>query len=279
MTNTAPLQHRPITVIGATGKTGRRVVDRLRQLGLPVRSASRTSDIVFDWTDPATWSPALQGSGAVYVTYQPDLIVPQSAADMTAFVAVARDAGVDRLVLLSGRGEPEAQACEDIVLGSGITSTVLRCSWFAQNFSEAFLADGVNEGAVVLPVGAVGEPFLDADDIADAAVVALTTDGHRGRVYELTGPRLLTFAEATAEIARALGRDIAFIQVSLDDYRVGMADAGIPDGYAEMVIALFGTLFDGRNSQTTSGVRDILGREPADFADVVALAAKQGVWS
>ncbi|ORM34157.1 NAD(P)H-binding protein [Williamsia sp. 1135] len=279
MTNTATRRQRPITVIGATGKTGRRVVDRLRQLDLPVRSASRSSDVVFDWNDPATWSPALHNSGAVYVTYQPDLIVPRSAADMTAFVAAARDAGVDRLVLLSGRGEPEAKTCEDIVLTSGVTATVLRCSWFAQNFSEAFLADGVNEGAVVLPVGAVGEPFLDADDIADAAVEALTGDGHDGRVYELTGPRLLTFAEATAEIGRELGRDIAFIQVGLDEYRAGMAEAGVPDEYAEMVIALFGTLFDGRNSRTASGVRELLGRDAVDFGDVVKKAVAQGVWS
>ncbi|WP_207842403.1 NAD(P)H-binding protein [Williamsia soli] len=279
MTNTATRQQRPITVIGATGKTGRRVVDRLRQLDLPVRSASRSSEVVFDWSDAATWSPALHGSGAVYVTYQPDLIVPRSAADMTAFVETAREAGVDRLVLLSGRGEPEAQACEDIVLGSGIPSTALRCSWFAQNFSEAFLADGVNEGAVVLPVGAVGEPFLDADDIADAAVEALTGDGHGGRVYELTGPRLLTFAEATAEVGRELGRDIAFVEVGLAEYRAGMAEAGVPDEHAEMVIALFGTLFDGRNSQITSGVRELLGREPTDFVTVIKKAASQGVWS
>lgn len=279
MTNTASHQQRPITVIGATGKTGWRVVERLQQLGLPVRAASRTSEVAFDWTDRSTWPPALAGAGAAYVTYQPDLIVPRSADDMTAFVAVARDAGIDRLVLLSGRGEPEAKTCEDIVLTSGVPSTVLRCSWFAQNFSEAFLADGVNEGAVVLPVGGVGEPFLDADDIADAAVEALTGDGHDGRVYELTGPRLLTFAEATAEIGRELGRDIAFIQVGLDEYRAGMAEAGVPDEYAEMVMALFGTLFDGRNSRMASGVRELLGRDAVDFGDVVKKAVAQGVWS
>lgn len=278
MTNSATHQQRPIIVIGATGKTGRRVVQRLQQLGLPVRAASRTSEAAFDWTDRSTWPQAIAGAGAAFVTYQPDLIVPQSAADMTAFVDAARSAGINRLVLLSGRGEPEAQACEDIVLGSGISSTVLRCSWFAQNFSEAFLADGVNEGAVVLPVGAVGEPFLDADDIADAAVVALTSDGHDGRVYELTGPRLLTFAEATAVIGRELGRDIDYIQVGLDEYRAGMAEAGIPDEYAEMVLALFGTLFDGRNSRTTSGVRELLGRDAVDFGDFVKKAVAQGVW-
>lgn len=279
MTNTIA-QQRPILVIGATGKTGRRVVDRLDRLGIPVRSASRTtSNVSFDWTGRSTWPDALRGVGAVYVTYQPDLILPQSADDMAAFVQTARDAGVERLVLLSGRGEPEAQACEQIVLESSIPATVLRCSWFAQNFSEAFLADGVNEGAVVLPVGDTGEPFLDADDIADAAVVALTSDGHEGQVYELTGPRLLTFAEATIEIAQVLGREISYQTVSLNDYRAGMEAAQIPDEAVAMVLALFGTLFDGRNSSTTDGVAQILGRNPVDFSEFVKKAATQGFWS
>ena len=280
MTNTtAPQQQRPVLVVGATGKTGGRVADRLQRSGLPVRLASRTSTTHFDWTDRSTWRPALDGAGAVYITYQPDLIVPNAADDVAAFVTAAGDAGIERLVLLSGRGEPEAQACEQIVLNSGIGATVLRCSWFAQNFSEAFLVDGIRGGEVVLPVGSVGEPFLDADDIADAAVEALTGGtGHAGRVYELTGPRLLSFADATAEIAEILGRDIAFVTVPAADYRAAMLAEGMGTEDTDMVMALFGTLFDGRNESVTDGVRAILGREPTDFADVAKRAAMQGVW-
>ena len=269
---------RPVLIIGATGKTGRRVAGRLAGLGVPTRLASRSGATRFDWTDRTTWGPALDGAGAVYITYQPDLIVERSADDLRVFVEVARDASVDKLVLLSGRGEPEARACEEIVLHSGLASTVLRCSWFAQNFSESFLADGVREGAVVLPVDAVGEPFIDADDIADAAVTVLTRSGHNGRVYELTGPRLLTFAEATAQIAAAANREIDYVTVSLEDYRAGMAEAGVPDDYADMVISLFGTLFDGRNAHTTDGVRELLGRAPTDFADFIEKSVAEGAW-
>ena len=269
---------RPVLIIGATGKTGRRVAGRLAGLGVPTRLASRSGATRFDWTDRTTWGPALDGAGAVYITYQPDLIVERSADDLRVFVEVARDASVDKLVLLSGRGEPEARACEEIVLHSGLASTVLRCSWFAQNFSESFLADGVREGAVVLPVDAVGEPFIDADDIADAAVTVLTRSGHDGRVYELTGPRLLTFAEATAQIAAAANREIDYVTVSLEDYRAGMAEAGVPDDYADMVISLFGTLFDGRNAHTTDGVRELLGRAPTDFADFIEKSVAERAW-
>jgi uncharacterized protein YbjT (DUF2867 family) len=278
MTNTTH-STRPTLIIGATGKTGRRVADRMADLDLPTRLAGRSSAVRFDWTDRATWPSALDGAGAVYITYQPDLIVPRSADDLSAFVEAARQASVERLVLLSGRGEPEAQACEQIVLNSGIPSTVLRCSWFAQNFTESFLADGVSEGAVVLPVGAVGEPFIDADDIADAAVVALTADGHAGRVYELTGPRLLTFAAATGLIADVTGREIEYVTVSLDEFRAGMSQAGVPNDYAHMIISLFGTLFDGRNESVAGGVREILGRDPRDFTDVIAEAVSAKVWA
>ena len=278
MTNTTIPQQRPFLVIGATGKTGGRVVDRLERSGLPVRRASRTSTTHFDWTDRSTWKPALEGAGAVYITYQPDLIAPNSTDDLTAFVAAAGEAGVDRLVLLSGRGEPEAMACEQIVLTGGIPATVLRCSWFAQNFSEAFLVDGIRGGELVLPVGSVGEPFLDADDIADAAVEALTGTGHAGRVYELTGPRLLSFADATAEIGEVLGRDIAFVTVPAADYRAALLAEGIGEEFTEMVMTLFRTSLDGRNESVTDGVRKILGREPNDFSDVAKRAALQGVW-
>jgi uncharacterized protein YbjT (DUF2867 family) len=277
MTTTTQSQ-RPILIIGATGKTGRRVAGRLAALGLPTRPASRSSAVRFDWTDRGTWAPALEGVGAVYITYQPDLIDPRSADDMRVFVDTARAVGATKLVLLSGRGEPEAQRCEEIVLHSGIASTVLRCSWFAQNFSESFLADAVGEGVVVLPVSAVGEPFIDADDIADAAAMVLTDSGHDGKVYELTGPRLLTFAEATAEIATAVGREIDYVTVSLDDYRTGMVEAGVPNDYADMVVSLFGTLFDGRNESTTDGLRVLLGREPRDFAEFVKSSAADGAW-
>ena len=277
MTTTTHTQ-RPVLVLGAAGKTGRRVAGRLAGLGVPTRLASRSGATNFDWTDRTTWRPALDGAGAVYITYQPDLIVQRSADDLRVFVEVARDADVDKLVLLSGRGEPEARACEEIVLHSGMVSTVLRCSWFAQNFSESFLADGVREGAVVLPVDAVGEPFIDADDIADAAVTVLTRPGHDGRVYELTGPRLLTFAEATAQIAAAVNREIDYLTVSLEDYRAGMAEAGVPEDYADMVISLFGTLFDGRNATTTDGVLELLGRAPTGFADFVAKSVAEGAW-
>ncbi|MFD0539989.1 SDR family oxidoreductase [Actinomadura luteofluorescens] len=190
-------------VLGGTGKTGRRVVQRLTGRDLRVRIGSRSGGVPFDWADRATWAPALDGVHAVYVAYYPDLAAPGAPEAIGAFAELAVESGARRLVLLSGRGEDEALACERTLAASGADWTVLRASWFAQNFSESYLLDPVVSGEVVLPQGEVREPFVDADDIADVAASVLTEDGHSGRTYELTGPRLLTFAEAVAAIGQA----------------------------------------------------------------------------
>src|SRR5215470_5618244 len=205
-------------VLGGTGKTGRRVVQRLTAQGKPVRIGSRSGGVPFDWEDPATWAPALAGAEAAYVSYYPDLAAPGAAEAIGSFAEIAVHSGTRRLVMLSGRGEDEAVACEKALADSGADWTVLRCSWFDQNFSEGYLLEPVMSGHVFLPAGPAGEPFLDADDVADVAAAVLTQAGHTGQVYELTGPRLLNFADAVAEIAAASGRPIGYTAVPPADY-------------------------------------------------------------
>jgi uncharacterized protein YbjT (DUF2867 family) len=266
-------------VLGGTGKTGRRVVERLEALDVPVRMGSRSASPAFDWADEATWAPVLRGVEKVYLSYYPDLAAPGAPEAIAAFTAKAAAAGVRRVVLLSGRGEPEARECERIVEGSGLEWTVVRASWFAQNFSEDYLLDPVRAGVVVLPAGAVPEPFVDAGDIADVAVAALTREGHAGEVYEVTGPRALTFAEAVAEIGRAAGREIAFVPVSADDYAAALKEHGLPDDVIGFLTYLFTTVLDGRNAAPADGVRRALGREPRDFAAYARETADSGIWT
>ncbi|GAA3777511.1 NAD(P)H-binding protein [Plantactinospora mayteni] len=267
-----------ILVLGGTGKTGRRVVERLNRRGLPVRVGSRSAALPFDWTDRTTWAPALQGVGAAYVSFHPDLAVPGAPETVSAFADLAVASGVSRLVLLSGRGEEEAQAAEKLIQSAGVDWTILRSSWFNQNFSEDYLREPVLGGEVVLPVGAVPEPFVDADDIAEVAVAALTEDGHAGQLYELTGPRLLTFADAVGEISRATGRRIDFVQVSVEDYTGALAGEGVPAEVVELLTYLFTTVLDGRNAQLADGVQRALGRPPRDFAEYAKDAAATGAW-
>ncbi|WP_336085054.1 NAD(P)H-binding protein [Nocardia sp. SSK8] len=266
-------------VTGGTGKTGSRVAALLEGAGHRVRLGSRTAPIPFDWTDRATWAPALTGVDAVYLAYQPDLAVPGAPDVVRVFTAAAVAAGVRSVVLLSGRGEPEALECERIVRDSGLSWTIVRCSFFAQNFSEgAFLPD-VLAGAVALPNGDVPEPFVHADDIAEVAAAALTDPRHAGELYELTGPRALTFAEAVGEIAGAAGREIGFVPVRRTEFVAALAEYQVPDDVISLLDYLFGTILDGRNSATADGVRRALGREARDFRDYAEATAATGIWT
>lgn len=275
MTNTTR-----ILVLGATGKTGRRVLDRLDALNVPTRGGSRSGQPPFDWEDTATWLPALEGVSAVYISYFPDLAVPGAAETVESFANLAVENGVRRLVLLSGRGETEAERSEQAVRKSGAEWTILRCSWFHQNFSENYFVDGILTGELVLPVGeAIAEPFVDADDIADVAVAALTEEGHAGQLYEITGPRLLTFRDAITEIGLAVGREIGYATTTSAEYATALADAGVPGDVIGLLTYLFEEVLDGRNASLSDGVQRALGRAPRDFVDYARATAATGVWN
>jgi uncharacterized protein YbjT (DUF2867 family) len=269
----------PILVLGATGKTGRRVAARLAERGIPVRAGSRSAFPAFDWDDRDTWAAALDGVAAVYVSYFPDVAVPGAADTVGAFAAQAAAAGVQRIVLLSGRGEAEAERAERLVQAAGAEWTILRATWFAQNFSESFMAEGVAAGELALPADGVREPFVDVEDIADVAVAALTAPGHAGQVYELTGPRLLTFGEAVAEIAAATGRDIRYVPVPLDAYAGALGAHGLSEVEVALITYLFSEVLDGRNERLADGVQRALGRPPRDFGDFARDTAAAGAWA
>lgn len=264
-----------VLVVGGTGKTGRRVAERLSALGYAVRVGSRSAAVPFDWHDEGTWDAALEGVSAAYLTYCPDLAFPGAVEAVGAFSRRAVERGVGRLVLLSGRGEEAAEAGEKAVMESGAAWTVVRCAWFDQNFSESFFLEPVLAGELALPVGGAVEPFVDVEDIADVAVAALTRAGHAGEVYELTGPRLLSFADVARELSAVTGREVRFAPVSPEAYRLVLEEAGLPGDFAE----LFSVILDGRNASLGDGVRRALGREPRDFADYARAAAATGVWN
>lgn len=267
-----------ILVLGGTGKTGRRVADLLLRAGKRVRIGSRKAEPRFDWENRATWGPALQGVKASYVAYQPDLAAPGALEIVDAFFHQAVERGVEKLVLLSGRGEVEAEQAERALQATAADWTILRASWFFQNFSESFLVDAIAAGDVALPSGPAAEPFVDVDDIAEIAFAAFTQSGHSRKLYDISGPRALTFPEAIGEIAQATGRDIRFTAANPADFRAQLVAGGVPAVEADLVIYLFTTVLDGRNTPLADGVQRALGRPPRDFSDYVRRTAATGVW-
>ncbi len=265
-------------VLGGTGKTGRRVVTRLRERGVATRVASRAATPAFDWAKPESWAAVLADVTHVYISFAPDLAVPGATAKIQAFVNQAVSEGVQKLVLLSGRGEEEAQACERIVQASSVDWTVVRASWFMQNFSEGEFLSMIQQGAITLPAADIPEPFIDVNDIADVAVAALTEAGHEFEIYEVTGPRLLSFAELAAELTNIIGRPVQFQQIPKEAFAQAVAESGAPDDVAWLLNYLFDTVLDGRNAHLADGVQRALGREPAEFTAFATRIAARGVW-
>ncbi|MDO6601838.1 NmrA family NAD(P)-binding protein [Arenibacter palladensis] len=269
-----------ILVIGGTGKTGRKVVNRLIKAGHKVRIGSRSASPAFDWEQPETWSESLQGMDIVYITFQPDLAVPGALEAIEELIRKAKQSGVKKIVLLSGKGEREAELCEQVVIHSGLDYTIVRASWFNQNFSESFFLEPILEGFVALPQADVKVPYVDTDDIADVAEAALLNEKHNGQIYQLTGPRQLTFKEVIREISEATGREIAFTPIALSAYTKVMQQQGVPADFIWLIEYLFTeVLGNPDNAEITHDIEKVLGRKPKDFSEYVKETADTGIWN
>ncbi len=269
----------PILIIGKNGKTGARVNAQLNEKGISTLAVSRSSTPIFDWNKPKTWACALKGIKQAYVTYYPDLAVPSAESNLRNFVNAAKSQGVEHLVLLSGRGEGGAIRAENVLINSGLRWNVVRASWFFQNFSEAFLIEGIQQGNLVLPVGDVLEPFIDCDDIAEVVVAALTRPELANQLFEVTGPQLMTFADCVAQISEEVGRVITYTEVPLGSYLAQLKEIGLSDDELWLMNELFSKVLDGRNSQVSDGVQQALGRAPRRFADYAKAAHTSGAWT
>jgi uncharacterized protein YbjT (DUF2867 family) len=266
-------------IIGGTGKSGRRVVDRLTREGATVRSLFRPT---FDWSEPATWNSVAIGAPTAYLTYAPDVALPGAAEAVADVAHRLLASGTRRVVLLSGRGEPGAQRAEELLQKLArdhqASWAVVRCAFFMQNFSEGTFAEPLAAGELAFPADQVREPFVDLDDVADVVSALLVGHAPADQVYELTGPHLLTFRQATALIAAAADRDVNYLPVTMAGFVSGLLEAGVPDDLAHSLGELFAHVLDGHNESLADGIQRALGRPPHDFETFAAAAARSGAW-
>ncbi|MBS9463560.1 NmrA family NAD(P)-binding protein [Flagellimonas sp. 389] len=269
-----------ILVIGGTGKTGRRVAENLTQSGHNVRVVGRKTNPAFDWENPETYNVALKDMDRAYIVYYPDLAVPGSRDAISTLTKKALEAGLEKVVLLSGKGETEAEACEEIVANSGLNYTLVRASWFNQNFSEGAFLEFVLDGVVALPMPEAEIPFVDVDDIADVVSTVILDDSYNGQTITVTGPQKRTFKEVVEIMAEASDKQIQFVPISIDEFKEGMRKAGLPDSY----VWLFGYLFqevlgNAKNQEISNDVAEVLGRPAKDFETYATKTAASGVWN
>ncbi|WP_299113193.1 SDR family oxidoreductase [uncultured Winogradskyella sp.] len=269
-----------ILVIGGTGKTGRRVVEQLQNRGIEPRVGSRNALPSFDWDNKDTWIEALNGIEKMYVTYYPDLAVPGAKEAIESLTYLAKELGVKKMVLLSGKGETEAEACEKIVMDSGLEYTIVRASWFNQNWSESFFLDPILSGEVALPLSDVLIPFVDANDIAEVAATVLLDDSYNGQIVEITGPELINFKDAVEMIEKASNRNLNFYDITLQQYTEGMKQLQIPSDVVWLIEYLFSHVLTNPNNQlVVNDIERVLGRKAKPFSIYAKETASTGVWN
>ncbi|MEW7278507.1 NmrA family NAD(P)-binding protein [Aquimarina sp. 2201CG1-2-11] len=269
-----------ILVIGGTGKTGRRVVEQLQNKGIEPRIGSRQASPSFDWNNKDTWVNALNGIEKMYVTYYPDLAVPGAKEAIQSLIHLSKKLGVKKIVLLSGKGETEAEACEKIVMDSGMQYTIVRASWFNQNWSESFFLEPILSGEVALPMSDVLIPFVDTNDIAEVAANLLLDDTYNGEIIEVTGPELITFKDIINIISKTSNRDLNFYDITLEQYIDGMKKMQIPNDVVWLIDYLFShVLTNPKNQQVVNDIEQVLGRKAKTFLEYAEETAKTGVWS
>lgn len=269
-----------ILVIGGTGKTGRRVVEQLQNKGIEPRIGSRNAAPSFDWDIKDTWVNALNGIEKMYVTYYPDLAVPGAKEAIQSLTYLAKELGVKKMVLLSGKGETEAEACEKIVMTSGIDYTIVRASWFNQNWSESFFLEPILSGEVALPMSDVLIPFVDANDIAEVAATVLLDDSYNGEIIEVTGPELITFRDIINIISKTSDRSLNFYDITLEQYVDGMKQMQIPNEVVWLIEYLFShVLTNPKNQQVVNDIERVLGRKAKTFIEYAKETVKTGTWN
>jgi len=268
-----------LTIITAPhSKTGKRVVNLFNKAGLAYRGASRTSEVPFDWTQPETWIDTLHSANAIYIVLPPDLAFSGLPEILKRFLKFCSAKRLKKIVLLSGRGEEEALKCEQLTLSCGIPATVVRASWFSQNFSEGMFQEEIQKGEIVVPVKEVKEPFVDAEDIAEVVFRALTETGHANKVYELTGPELLSFEDVAHRFSQQLGKPVKASYVPIDEYLAMLHQANIPIEEIEVIKFLYMELLDGRNERLAFGVEEALGRKSASITQFIDRHKTTDLW-
>ena len=272
-----------ILITGATGTTGREVVEELRRAGATgvralVRDPARApfiSEAGFetvggDFERPETLRAALEGVERALLLTPPS---PQTFEHNRVFVEAAADAGVRHVIKLSafgadagageGFGRWHGQA-EELLKSSGVAWTMLRPNFFMQNLLGQ-AGQIAATGRIFQPLGDARASFIDTRDIAAVAARALTEGGHEGQTYTLTGPEALSYHDVAARLSAAAGRDIAYVPVTPEQFRKGALAAGLPEWLVSALERLNEIFASGRAAEVTNDVRRVARREPTTF--------------
>lgn len=276
-----------VVVTGATGQLGRLVVASLisrgvdpttivatgrRQDALNELAASGVRTAVVDFADPATLDAVLEAGDTVLLISGSE--VGQRATQHANVIDAAVRAGVERLVYTSAPHAttsalilaPEHKATEEHLAASGLTSTVLRNGWYTENYLQA-----LNQAAATGEfIGSVGDGLVASAsraDYAEAAAVVLSTPGHDGAIYELSGDVAWSHSDLARTLTELLGRDVVYTNLSSADHRAALIAAGLDEGTADFVVGLDANTRDGLLGETSGDLGRLIGRPTTPLAE------------
>ncbi|OIS60975.1 NAD(P)-dependent oxidoreductase [Bacillus subtilis] len=276
------MKQNPILITGGTGTVGSRIASRLIKLGYRVRIASRKKGelanaeyVYFDWMDASSYTPALEQVKDIYLVAPVGVLDP--APYVLPFLKEAKRLGVKRVVMQSAsvisENGPVFGALHQAVREFP-EWTVLRPSYFMQNFINVQHQMSIqNEGRIVTASGEGKLGFIDADDIAETAVRALTDAVPHQTHHILTGPEALSYAEAAEIIGAAAGRRVEHVSISRSELQNRMAAAGLPADYASFMAGLDEAISHGAEHRVTDTVKRVTGKEPRSLSEFAAAHA------
>ncbi|MER7673297.1 NAD(P)H-binding protein [Kitasatospora sp. NPDC096128] len=277
-----------IVVTGATGTVGSKIVAGLRERGLEVRALVRAGSagpaewdagverVAADFADPASLDALLAGADTVYLLVA---VHPEMAEhERNVIDAAVRTGRRPRIVLHAAAGveyRPEGVrfvgshvAGLDHLKASGLPWTVLSPNGFHQNFLGT--APTVKAGHLAVPGGEGAVSYVDARDVAAAAVEVLATEGHEGAVYTLTGPAALTHGELAEQLGAAAGHPVSYTALTPEAALDGLLGMGWEPWRAEGMVELYGLYAAGAASAVSPDVEKLTGRPPRSFAEFAA---------
>jgi uncharacterized protein YbjT (DUF2867 family) len=274
-----------ILLTGATGTIGRATMTALRAANAAFKVAARNPaelhalgvpSVAFDWDQLSSYLPALQGVDRLF------LLTPNSERQVGYIlqaVAAAKRAGVRHIVRVSVMGadaEPgiilgrQHFAAEREIRASGIGCTMLRPTFFMDNFIRYYGVDPHKDSQVYLPNGDGKAAWVDPADVGEVVAKVLCTDSYAGSVIDLTGPELLSTAEALSVLSSVLGHRHTYVDVSEQAAREAMEKTGMPAWLADAFLELNALIRQGHAAALTSGVQQVLGRPPRSMREWAA---------
>ncbi|HMF52965.1 MAG TPA: SDR family oxidoreductase [Edaphobacter sp.] len=269
-----------ILILGSTGKVGHALTQQLVGAGEQVRAATRNPDgfapthgiepVLFDYTDPSTFEPALQSCNRVFLL-EPQPSLPAALHTfMIPFIEVASRSRC-KIVMMSSASvafdsTDPLRLVEEAVIRSGRPFVILRPNWFMDNFHTLWLEPIRQSGVIPLPAGDSRTSFVDSRDVATAGAAALRSNQFNGSTFTLTGPQALTYTEAAAVLSKVCGREIHYIPLEDEPFTQSLLDAGLSLEAAEYITGLFGPTREGAAAGITPDVEKLTGQPPRTFS-------------